>query len=323
MALILAALALSLSSVAHAAEQSMLDLGDGYKFELLDAGDSKARAGNPKVIFVKVAFSHHKPSTGTTQLIEAADRVFESVLMGAAEKGYYKRAVVHVRTAAGESFDAFTYVRGENEVWLRQAGPKPWMTAQDPAAWMPPAAQKVEVQGFGMFAVEAALEITPPEGFRRAAEIDFVTSTSLADLQRKFQETKALWARIDRDQMRKDGFDLVLIGNFASPQRGRFHARRGFFVQIPRDADGPWPELPASVPEEDALLVSQNTIEPEQLADLIRSTFAVGLGKPAPAPGQANANIAHAQWSAGADLGLSQITSAIRANPKPVVIKIP
>lgn len=251
------AVALALAASAHAAPGKTLDLADGYKFQLLGAGDTKARVANPRSIYVNVALTDDKIAGDHKRLIEAADRVFESVLMDAAEKGYYKRATVNVRRAGAATFEEFVYERGDNEVWLRQAGAEPWKIAQDPKAWTVPASDKVEVEKFGTFAVEAAIEIEPPAGFKRAAEIDFVTKTPLVDVQKKYQEIKALWSRMDRKQMRADGFDLILFGNFTTPQLGRFHARRGFYVRIPRMADEDWPELPDRAPDNRELLISK------------------------------------------------------------------
>ncbi len=316
------ALVFALVPALRAAEHMALDLGDGYAFELLAAGDTPARTGNPKVIFLQVAYDAAKGESDKAKTLEAADRLFESVLMEAAEKGYYKRATVQLRKTSGAGFDSIVYVRGENDVWLRQAGAEPWMTAQDPQAWTPPPSQEVLVQGFGRFRVEAALEIPAPEGFRKAAEIDFVTSTSIIDIQRKYQETKALWARVDRDQMRKDGFDLVLIGNFAVPQRGRFHARKGFFVRIPREANGPWPELPASAPDNRDLLISKNEVPIDQLASLIRSNFAAGLGRTVPEADPGIAVVATEALPVSTETAYSKVVPAARIRPNAMAIKI-
>ena len=274
-----AAVALGVAPVAvqAAAEMQTLDLGDGYKFALLGAGDTPAKVANPKSIYINVAIKDDKLLADKAKLLEAADRMFESVLMAAAEKGYYKRATVNIRRpGTPETFEDFLYLRGDNDVWLRQAGKEPWKVAQD-AKWTPPAAEKVEVQGFGTFKVEQAIEIPAPEGFHRAAEVDFVTATPVVDIQRKYKEIKALWSRIDREKMRTDGFDMVLLGNFAESQRGRFHARRGFFVRIPRDTDGTWPELPDRAPDNRDLMISKNEVTTEELTKTIGNTFTSGL----------------------------------------------
>jgi stage V sporulation protein SpoVS len=270
------ALALALMAAAPASAAGsprILDLADGYRFELLGAGATEARVANPKTIYVNVALTDDKLQADTEHLVEAADRMFESVLMNPAEKGYYKRALVNIRRAGGTAFEEFLYLRGANEVWLRQAGKEPWKRAQDPAAWKPPASEKIEIEEFGTFAVETAVEIQAPTGFTRAAEIDFVTKTSLIDIQRKYQEIKALWARIDREQMRKDGFDLIVFGNFAQPQLGRFHARKGFFVRIPRAANGEWAELPDSAPDDRDVLISKVERSNDALVQTIAYTF--------------------------------------------------
>jgi hypothetical protein len=280
-ALSLAAAAFGVSVVAAQAAPQMetLDLGDGFKFELIGAGDTPARVANPKAIFINVALNDEKAHADRPKLIEAADRMFESVLMGAAEKGYYRRATVNIRRpGALAAYEDFVYLRGDNEVWLRQAGKEAWKVAQD-SKWMPPAVEKIEVDRFGSFHVEVAVEIPPPEGFNRAAEIDFVTATPVTNIQRKYQEIKALWARIDREKMRSDGFDMILVGNFAQAQRGRFHARKGFFVRIPRETDGPWPELPDRAPDDRDMLISKNDVTTEELTKSIGNTFTTGLHK--------------------------------------------
>src|SRR5436190_6277016 len=119
---VLLASALALSTVAFcvapvavqaAAEMQTLDLGDGFKFALLGAGDTPAKVANPKSIYINVAVKDDKLLADKAKLLEAADRMFESVLMAAAEKGYYKRATVNVRRAGTpETFEDFLYLRG-------------------------------------------------------------------------------------------------------------------------------------------------------------------------------------------------------------------
>jgi hypothetical protein len=274
------ALALAFAAPAFAGSpDKTLDLGDGYRFELLGAGETEARVAHPKTIYINVALNGDTVHADKTRLIEAADRLFESVLMNAAEKGYYKRAIVNVRQAAASTFEDFLYLRGADEVWLRQAGAAPWKLAQGPSAWKAPQSQNIEFEKFGTFAVETAAEIQPPAGFTRAAEIDFVTKTPLIDIQRKFREAKALWARMDRAQLTKDGFDLIVLGNFATPQRGRFHARKGFFVRIPRAEGGDWAELPDRAPDDRDVLISKRERPADALVQTIAYSFTF-IGSP-------------------------------------------
>jgi hypothetical protein len=326
--IVAAALALAPVLAQAAPQAKMLDLGDGYQFELIGAGNTEARVANPKSIYVNVALKNDKLAADHAKMIEAADRLFESVLMGAAEKGYFTRATVAIRkpgSAAAPAYEAFLYQRGENEVWLRQAGDQPWKVAQDPK-WTAPETEKLEVEGFGTFAVEMAVEIPAPEGFARAAEIDFVTKTPVLDMQRKYQEIKALWTRIDRAQMRTDGFDMILIGNFAEAPRGRFHARKGFFVRIPREKDGDWPTLPDHAPDDRDLLISKNEVGAEELAAAIRETFATGpaamrltqVAAPAIDTGAAAAALAAA--ANAARVGFAQGAPLIRLAPKAAII---
>lgn len=265
--------ALATFALANAAPVKTLDLEDGYSFQLLGAGDTQARVGNPKTIYVNVAIADERLLADHKRVIEASDRVFESVLMNAAEKGFYKRAIVNLRRAGTTTFEDFLYLRGENEVWLRQKGEEPWKVAQDAKAWIIPPSEKIQIDKLGEFAVETSVEIQPPAGFTRAAEIDFVTKTPLIDIQRKYQEIKALWARMDRKQMRADGFDLIMFGNFTTPQLGRFHARRGFYVRIPRAGNSDWPELPDRAPDNRDMLISQADVPADAAVQQIAYSF--------------------------------------------------
>jgi hypothetical protein len=274
-ALSVVALALGIGP-ANAAGEKALDL-DGYRFLLLGAGESQARVGNPKTIHINVALSDDAIHADRKRLIEASDRLFESVLMGAAEKGYHARATVNVRRPGTASFEDFLYVRGANGVWLRQAGAEAWKVAQDPTAWKAAPSEKMQIATFGTFAVEQAVEVGAPAGFKRVAEINFVTRTPIADVQRKYEEVKALWARMDRAQMRSDGFDLVVFANYAEPRRGRFHARKAFIVRIPRQADGDWPTLPERAPDGREMLLSHNDAPASDLTQRIAATFEDGI----------------------------------------------
>lgn len=267
-----AVLASVMSFAAEPAE--ILDLGDGYRFELLGAGETGAPAG--KAVFINVATTDDKIHVDHKRAIEAADRMFEAVVMHAAEKGLYKRATVNIRKPGAKTYEAFTYARGADGVWLREAGKEKWKTAQS-ASWSPPKSKNVEIRGLGTFAVEAAIDIKAPDGFKRAAEIDFVTKTRLSDVQRKYAEIKALWAQMDREKLRKDGYDMIVFGNFSEPPRGRFHPRQGFFVRVPRAGNEPWPELPDRAPDNRELLISKNEAPADQLAQAIGRTFASGL----------------------------------------------
>lgn len=281
--LVALAVALSGSVIAQAADRPVaLDLGDGYQVRLIGAGDTLARVGHPKTITISVAVLDDKIHADHKKLIEAADRVFESALLNSAEQGYYRRALVNILRPGQSSFEDFLYLRGEDDVWLRQAGAQPWKTAQDRKAWTPPKSEKMQVPSFGAFAVETAIEVAPPDGFKRAAEIDFVTPTPVFNTQRKYQEIKALWEQMDRARLKSEGFDIVMIGNFTTAQKGRFHARKGFFVRIPREIGADWPELPASAPDNKDVLISQNEVGAQQLAMAIAETFAKGGSLAAP-----------------------------------------
>ncbi len=258
------------------AETKTLDLGDGYRFDLLSAGETPARTANPKTLFIDVTLTDPAIYADKTRLIEGLDRVFETVLLNGAEKGYYSRARINLRKPGTKLFQEIVYLRGENSVWLRQAGAEDWMLAQD-AKWTPKAAKKVDIKNIGSVWVEQTVSIDPPDGFKRAAEIDLVSKTNIVNLQQKYQEIKSLWSLIDRKKMLDQGYDLVLIGNFSTPQLGRFHARKGFFIRIPRTANGTWAELPDSVPDSRETLVSKNELPLDQVTKAIQQTFASGL----------------------------------------------
>lgn len=272
------AVAVILASVmSFAAEPAeVLDLGDGYRFELLGAGETGSPVGNPKGVVIDVAVTDDKIHADHKRTIEAADRMFEAVVMQAAEKGLYQRATVNLRKPGTKSYEAFTYARGADGVWLREAGKEKWKTAQS-SEWTPPKSKNVTVKTFGTFAVEAAIDIKAPPGFKRAAEIDFVTKTRLSDIQRKYAEIKALWAQMDREKLKKDGYDMIVFGNFSEAARGRFHPRQGFFVRIPRGADGAWAQLPEHAPDDREMMISKNDIPADQVAQAMSRTFVSGL----------------------------------------------
>ena len=253
-----------------------LDLGDGYRFELLSSGETEARAAHPKSLYVNVSFVEAGSFADKLRLIEGADRMFESVLLNGAEKGYYTLAQVNVRKPDTTQFEAFVYVRGANDVWLRQAGPEKWKTAQQPN-WTPAKAEKIEISGFETLWVEQSVELPPSDGFKRAVEIDLVSKTTIVDIQQKYKEIKALWARMNREKLLVQGYELVLIGNFSTPQLGRFHSRRGFFVRIPRAANGQWAELPERAPDDRETFISKNDVPVSELMAAIQQAFSSGL----------------------------------------------
>jgi hypothetical protein len=202
--------------------------------------------------------------------------MFESVLLNGAEKGYYTKAQVNVRKPGTTQFEEFVYLRGANDVWLRQAGSEKWKTAEQPN-WTPAKAEKIDISGFETLWVEQSVDLPPPDGFKRAVEIDLVSKTTIVDIQTKYKEIRALWARMNREKLRTEGYDLVLIGNFSTPQLGRFHARRGFFVRIPRAANGQWAELPERAPDDRETFISKNEVPVGELMASIQRAFASGI----------------------------------------------
>ena len=253
-----------------------IELGQGYQFQLLGAGETPAQTAHPKTLHITVASLNASLFIEKARLIEGVDRVFEAVLLNAAEKGYYTRAVVNLRSAILQPPHEFVFLRGANGVWLRQAGKQLWQIAQD-TKWSPPAARKLEIKGLGTLWVEQAVPLPAQDGFKRAIEIDLVSKSNIVNYQQKYVEIKALWAQMDREKMRAEGYDLVLIGNFSTPQIGRFFVRRGFFVRIPKLADGKWAELPERAPDERETLVSESQVPVDHLLQGIQNAFALGL----------------------------------------------
>ncbi|MEQ1753060.1 MAG: hypothetical protein ABL973_02885 [Micropepsaceae bacterium] len=254
----------------------LINLGPGFSFEFLRAGETAARAAHPKTLFVSVSSVDRKIFSDKVRLVEGADRVFESVLLNPAEKGFYTSAIVYVKRPDQTNFEQFTYKRGDRGVWLRQAGELPWKVAQS-NNWTPPASQKVELTGLGTLLVESAVDLPPQSGFRRSAEIDCVSKTSIVNLQQKYREIKALWSHLDRTKLKSSGYDLIMIGNFSSPQLGRFYLRKGFFVRIPLQSNGEWASLPDSLPVAQDALISQNEVAADAVTRDIRLAFSGGL----------------------------------------------
>lgn len=312
---------LSLLPAVASAETKSLDLGDGYRFELLSAGETPGRVASPKTLYINITLTDPSKYADKTRLIEGLDRVFETVLLNGAEKGYYTRARINLRKPGTNAYQVIVYLRGDNSVWLRQAGTEPWMLAQS-AKWTSPVSRKVDIKDFGTLMVEQTVSIEPPEGFKRAAEIDLVSKTNIVNLQQKFQEIKALWSLIDRKKMLDQGYDLVLIGSFSTPQLGRFHARKGFFIRIPRTANNIWAELPDSVPDSRDTLLSKNELPIELVTKSIQRTFASGLDAMRLSefimPGFDATGL-----NLGAQVGFAEGAPVIRFNPEAFPLPLP
>ena len=50
-------------------------------------------------------------------------------------------------------------------------------------------------------------------------------------------------------------------------------------MRIPRETDGPWPELPDRAPDDRDMLISKNDVTTEELTKSIGNTFSTGLHK--------------------------------------------
>jgi hypothetical protein len=275
---IVAALVLTvaaLRSLAAPPAGDVIDLGDGLAAEFLGAGEATSPTGaHSKALYVNVALSDAGVLAVPEKLIEAADRLFETILLEAAHTGGYRHAIVNIRRATGD-FEDFHYARGEDAVWLRRAGAAPWKVAQDPA-WTPPEMDEVDLGALGRIQIEYAGEAAAPAGFKRAFAVDVVTATPNSNVERKYRELRALWAVMDQARLRTDGFDSVMFSSFSEPPRGRFHMRLVFELTVGRRENGPWPPMPEAMPpmEGPPVLTSEVRVPVERLTAMIRGAFA-------------------------------------------------
>jgi hypothetical protein len=189
--------------------------------------------------------------------IDIADQLFGRVVLLAAEEKEYQRAIVNLLKAEEKKgadtvqvFEDFHYARGGNGVWLRQAGPQAWKTAQDPS-WAAPKPEVVQLSNVTVY-IDFAGEIHPPTGASKALGIDMNSATPVTNIPAKYREIREVWNRLNLAKLTEAGFDFVHIGNYGEPLRGKFHVRKRVYVDITRQPDGTWPQLPETAPLKDS-----------------------------------------------------------------------
>jgi hypothetical protein len=229
----------------------IITLKDGTKLRFVGARAMTPEGGGPesRQLLATFAFEDSAVLSNHARLIEVADILFGGVVITVADTQGYKKAIVGFLVSETKSGDQtvqlvedFHYARGEDAVWLRQAGPEAWKTAQDPNAWTPPVVEVVDIGDYGKADVTFFGEIAAPPGIK-ALGIEMRTDTAV-DMGRKFEEIRALWGSLDRDKIKADGFNFVMILSFTEKQRGKFHVRKFAFMRIPRMPDGTWAPLP-------------------------------------------------------------------------------
>lgn len=182
------------------------------------------------------------------KMLAVADDLFGGIVLVAAEMRGYKRAAVGLLPAlaapgAGEKTEQIHYARRNDTVWLRQAGPESWKTAQNPNEWTAPKPEIVDLGEYGKVEVPFAGEIAAPTGRRKALGVEMYTRTP-ARTGRKIEEIRAMWQWLDPAKVKAQGYDTVVIQNYDERARGKFHARQMAFVALVMLANGEWPKLP-------------------------------------------------------------------------------
>lgn len=252
-----AALLLAVVAFASAvtAAENWIELRDGVKARFLTALKSTDPA-EPKTLMVNFVLSDAAVVSDQAKVIEVADQLFGRVVLVAAEEKQYARAVVNllksekkVGEETRQEFEDFHYLRGGNGVWLRQAGPEAWKTAQDPT-WTPPQSEEVKLATGSVF-VDFIGEIFAPAGVTKALGIEMHSATVVSNIPGKYGEIKEVWGRLDHTKLTQAGFDFVHIENYSEPLRGKFQVRQRVYLDIRRLEDGSWPTLPDTAPFKD------------------------------------------------------------------------
>jgi hypothetical protein len=240
---------------AATAAENWIQLRDGVQARFLTAF-TRSDPAKPKTLLVNFVLSDAKIVADQTKVIEIADQLFGRIVLLAAEEKEFTRAIVNLlksETKRGEetvqAFEDFHYARGNNGVWLRQAGPQAWKTAQD-ATWTPPVPETVQLST-GTVYVDFVGEIFAPAGATKALGIELHSPTAVTNIPAKYNEIKEVWNRLDREKLTQAGFDFVHIENYGEPLRGKFQVRKRVYVDITRQTDGKWPELPDTAPFKD------------------------------------------------------------------------
>ena len=252
-ALIAAVAAVCVISNAMAAVENWIQLRDGVQARFLTAFKS---ADKPKTLTANFVLSDANIVGDHAKIIEVADQLFGRIVLIAAEDKEYARAIVNIlksETKKGDEtiqvFEDFRYLRGGNGVWLRQAGPEAWKTAQDPA-WTPPTPEVVQLST-GIVYVDFIGEIFAPAGATKALGIELHSATPVSNIPAKYNEIKEIWNRLNHAKLSEAGFDFVHLENYGAPLLGKFHVRKRVYVDITRQPDGTWPVLPETAPLKD------------------------------------------------------------------------
>ncbi len=249
-------------AMAQAAETEIkwISLQGGLQARLLNVLERPGEDGGDPEVLVNFMLSDPSVIADHTKVIAVADQLFGRVVMVPADTKGFKRAGVMlliteklVGDTTVQVFEDFHYARGDNNVWLRQAGPEAWKVAQDPNDWMPPTPQVVQLPS-GTVYIDFLGEVFAPPGFKRAFGIEMRSSTSVLDVQAKYTEMKEFWAFVRKDKLKESGFDFARMENYGEAQRGRFQVRKMVYLNIPRKPDEDWPPLPDQMP--DALIVA-------------------------------------------------------------------
>jgi hypothetical protein len=245
------------------AQVTWVPLQGDLKARLLSAIESTE--GDEKELVANFVLSDPSVIADHTKVIDVADSLFARVVMLPAEAKSFKRASVNLlvsETTQGDTtvqkFEDFHYKRGDNTVWLRQAGTEDWKTAEDAAAWKAPESKEV-VLTVGTVYIDFFGEIFAPKGATKGLGIEMRSSVPVTEIPRKYAEIRELWSRIDKAKLKADGFDYVRIENYGEPRKGRFQVRKDVFVQGIRPPESEWPELPEAMPNGGPLIAGLGT----------------------------------------------------------------
>lgn len=248
--------AVCVSSGTLAAAENWIQLRDGVQARFLTALKVTAPS-KAKTLSVSFVLHDAKIIADHAKAIDVADQLFGRVVLVTAEEKEYQRAVVNLLKAEEKSgvdtvqvFEDFHYARGSNGVWLRQAGPQAWKTAQDPS-WSAPQPEVVQLSN-ATVNIDFVGEILPPTGATKALGVDMYSATPVTNIPAKYREIREIWNRLNHAKLTEGGFDFVHIGNYGEPLRGKFHVRKRVYVDITRQPDGTWPELPETAPLKDS-----------------------------------------------------------------------
>ena len=229
-----------------------IELQDGVKARLLFARDDSYNG--EKELRAAFQLENDAALQNHDVMTSIADQLFARTVLVPAETKEYRRAAILVlkgESKIGDStaqvFEDFHYKRGNNTVWLREAGPEPWKIAEDPKAWTPSPSEDVDLGALGMIHVDFIGEIFSSGKATKTLGIEAHSDTKFSNTERKYQELKALWGKVDHDKLKADGFDAIRMENYDQPRLGRFHVRYRLFLSIDRAPGGDWPELPANM----------------------------------------------------------------------------